>query len=66
MLLSSCRNVTHVNDYCLIATPIYDYDELLELNDDLFNQITQHNRVYACLCEDLTKEELKEFKCKGN
>ena len=66
MLLSSCQSVTPINDYCLIANPIYDYDELLELNDDLFNQITQHNRTYACLCDDLTKEEIELFKCKGN
>lgn len=66
MLLSSCQNATPVNDYCLIATPIYDYATIAETDDDLFNQITQHNRTYACLCEHLTKEEILLFKCKGN
>ena len=66
MLLQSCQSVTPTNSYCLVATPIYDYEFLSEKNDDLYNQITQHNRIYACLCDDLTKEEIELFKCKGN
>ena len=67
MLLQSCQNGTPVNSYCLIDTPIYDYEILEDKDlDDLYIQITQHNRTDACLCENLTKEEKKEFKCEGN
>lgn len=66
MLLASCQNATPVNSYCLIANPIFDYEELSKTNEDLYEQITQHNRAYACLCEDLTREEQKLYKCKGN
>ena len=66
MLLQSCQTATPVNSYCLVATPIYDYGFLEDVNDDLYIQITQHNRTYACLCDKLTKEERTLFKCEGN
>lgn len=66
MLLTSCQNAIPVNNFCLIATPIFDYEDLSKTNEDVYEQITQHNRAYACLCEDLTNEEIKLYKCKGN